>query len=638
MRLFVGSRQAIVDLAQQLAWIGATFRSSEKVAKLEYSNVLTRCRTTNDGTKCLTIKFGHETIPSHPSYCWYPLFNDFVIAQGFPALERPKQESGLEIPLDLMAALGGARHITEFEGGLVMKGPSTLFIPTIQNKDLVVWHLIENSSRARIKYEVVRQYQNRVLLHELNHSKLQSKRTILGWWEVKETILGAQNTPYADLEWSEAKKTGRSFKVSQVALGFSKPFTAQVNFSSDGADNMLRYPCSGSFKTILRWAEEQTVVLYDYPKQRSWLVTALDVIMHVVRTRVHKRFYQKTGDQKVLPSALSGKHGRDLQEILMRNAPQTSLDDISIDQGGLTLKDAILDIWSLIERLAAKEEIKEATSGLEMRGTIKRPLYGWEYMDLVDGRNFRQKRQLIAIQHGGWINLVQDVGSIILYGNGFGDVIKPISEANGLCQKWRSLPAGKDYLAVECSTLETLYQEAGSRESRSFLTSTRLKWHHCGLLFGPCSSPGLPHCSCDRLQRLRVGSIHSKVKVPPRELPVNGCVIFGHSSTILKMVARLNQYEKQGLQHVAHISLKGKDLEPPSLVAEDRDLFPKGDLGADNSSNNDVGHVVAHHRQYPVTLNGEAAANSHRHSTTRRKGRLIGTIQSLIQSSSTRQP
>lgn len=480
-----GTIRATIDLIQQLAWIGTAFRLSSK-DRAENSKLVMKNNTTTDSGLRLEFNFENEPIPDDPHMCWYQLFRNPVIACGFPVPDKANEEKGLEMSLELMAALSGARFAIDFEGGLVMKGLSVLLLPVKQSSDVVQWHMISTPEGKRIKYEEARSFRGRALLHEVNHKSIQGTRAILGWWSTKVTNLGSQDAKYSDLDWSEACQIGRSVSLAGATFGFSKIFTAQVSFSTSGKDGRLRVPHSGPFTTVLRWAERQTAILYDYTDRRAWFVTALDVVMHVLHARQHLTPYQFRDEHVVLPASIAGKHGSSLRESLLANASKITLEKTSSDKPNFSLEDAILNIWALLERLSEKEEAEDAAPGLELRTTVKTPLYGWEFMDLLNESNFRHKQTMIPRKHGGWVDLANDSGSIVLFGSGFGEVIEPLLAGGSLCRKWSKLPIGEDYIAVECSTLETLYQEAGSRKTRKYLSSTHLQWRRQGMLFGRC--------------------------------------------------------------------------------------------------------------------------------------------------------
>lgn len=133
-----------------------------------------------DGT--FYMRFRTEPLPEGEDSCWYPLFVNPVIAQGFPTAPRKHHEAGLEIPIEMMMALGGARYAVDFEGGLLLKGLSSMFVPTKRYEESIQWHLIHHTCKSRLTYSQVKiQCPNRALLDEVDHDSLHNTRTFLGW-------------------------------------------------------------------------------------------------------------------------------------------------------------------------------------------------------------------------------------------------------------------------------------------------------------------------------------------------------------------------------------------------------------------------------------------------------------------------
>jgi hypothetical protein len=64
------------------------------------------------------------------SGCWHRLFRNPVIAKGFPIPSRTENNTGLEMPLNMMADLIEASRATTFDGQLVIKGFCTMLVPT----------------------------------------------------------------------------------------------------------------------------------------------------------------------------------------------------------------------------------------------------------------------------------------------------------------------------------------------------------------------------------------------------------------------------------------------------------------------------------------------------------------------------
>src|SRR5205814_10229216 len=130
----------IVELAQRLSLIGAALTLSPLGEQVAYSKAIINSKSASQ-SPAFDITFRSE--PLHPAEdpCWLPLFCNAVIACEFPIPGR-QDEMGLEIPIDIMAGIAGVRHAVEYEGGVVLKGFSTMFVPVKRKDDRVQWHLI----------------------------------------------------------------------------------------------------------------------------------------------------------------------------------------------------------------------------------------------------------------------------------------------------------------------------------------------------------------------------------------------------------------------------------------------------------------------------------------------------------------
>jgi hypothetical protein len=117
--------------------------------------------------------------------------------------------------------------------------------------------------------------------------------------------------------------------------------------------------------------------------------------------------------------------------------------------------------------------------------------------------------------NGGWSDLMTDVNAIVLFADGFGDVIRPGGELAGLCSCWRELPSGRDYLAANISILNTLQQRMGARKGNEHLLSHRFKWYSPSIIFEDCgkTSSGAS-CKCDRLQEVVPTKINNQYRHP----------------------------------------------------------------------------------------------------------------------------
>jgi hypothetical protein len=200
-----------------------------------------------------------------------------------------------------------------------------------------------------------------------------------------------------------------------------------------------------------------------------------------------------------------------------------------------TFKDLILNIWSLLEFLIDQN----ITSDQNMQGTsinnpLREYLNGWEFRAVVEERSpFRKKQTKLKRKSGGWPQLVQDIDALVLLADGFEDIIVPADEGNeGLCRLWQRLPTGLDYLATSTEIVKDLYDVAGCRLSRNYLSSTELQWYQGdSVLFDACLESNA--CRCNRLQQIFPKSAGTKIP-PPKHIVDKGAVIFGHPGTTIQ--------------------------------------------------------------------------------------------------------
>lgn len=182
-----GPGKAIIDVSQQLAWLGSACRASSPGCGLSYCDTLWSDdpSTTNQNEAMFHISY--RTVPFNENEhdrCWTHLIGNSVVASGFPIPERSEEMKGLQIPLQIMAALGGASSVFDNGKGFVLKGLYMAFIPVkrIANdgtQDQVQWHLLENGD-APISYEDI-ENTARLQRRDLDEKALASTVAFLGW-------------------------------------------------------------------------------------------------------------------------------------------------------------------------------------------------------------------------------------------------------------------------------------------------------------------------------------------------------------------------------------------------------------------------------------------------------------------------
>ena len=567
----------IVSAVSQLAWMGTALRTSAN-GHVQYCEPKLEAvlMTTVAEPVVFNVTFVISSPGDRDQSCWLPLFSNSVIARGFGIPEREDGEQGLEVPLEIMAALGGARHVSEYEGGLVLKGHSAMFVPISCQKSSVQWHLICASGEDRIPYrEASVQCPNRALVGQLNHEKLSTTRTFLGWWKEAQTHLATADVDYGNIDWSNAKEAGSPPRLTGGTVGVSKILTAQVNFHLGAKDGSYHYSQQGPFQRTIDRAEKFPVVLYDQKDRRAWLVSALAVILHIIQLRNHIKPFVVGGNDVQISPLDPSRQRHAAREAVVRNKSLKLFDCETNEEKEYCFRDAVLDTVSFLDRLREKETTIQASPGMAVHTTWQNTLYGWELMDVAEEeRHLKHKAQVLEKTAGRWYDLVKDVDAVVLFASGLGDIIRPRSESAELCRKWRSLPKEKDYLAVCVSMLENFYAKAGHRQDHQYLTSAKLQWHLGSMLFEPCADIASDDCQCDRLQQVYHDS-HGVLgrRTTPGSLEANGCVVFGqahHSFWGHKNVVR----RQNAVHTLPNTSIQNGGTITRSRIRDDRLLSP----------------------------------------------------------------
>ena len=570
----------IVELAQELAWIGAAFRTSPYGKKLAYCKPAIE-RVGRRQKHSFRITFKPKALHSSETPCWLALFSGASIARGFPIPER-EQETGLEISLELMAEIAGVRHAYVFDHGIVMKGFSNMFLPIKRSGDRVQWHLISSPHcNTRLSYqEVLVQCPNRALLEEVDLECIKSSRPILGWCTPATSLLGSDRADYESIDYSGACHADSPLKFSGATFGFQQIGLAQFDVTLGPKDGKCHFQRSGPYERIIFAAEKTPIVLYDTAEKRAWLVPASEVMLHMARHRARLAPFKINGERVKLPATKAA--WLSATDILLGNA------SIELSQyENYTFKDMIIGIWSQLEFLVDVNVQKERAPGMEVHGTQRDAIQGYEFKAIVEERSpFQRKQSRINKTSGGWTTLVRDINALVLFAKYYGEVIQPLRHneridqgPQRLCSGWSKVPKGKDYLATTVKIIEDLYDIAGYRLDRTYLTSTHLQWHRGrSLLFEPCKTPAALQCQCTRLQRIIPKSIIGS-PTPPGLLDPDGAVIFGQSGSSVQEVITTQKPEATSIYSQPNINF----LSPVDLH-QDPDDAPSSDTSESKCS------------------------------------------------------
>lgn len=181
-----GSPEFLCSIGQQLAWLGSVCTLPEQ--GLCYCDTVWNDTPAVDGAG-VRFEITHRLSPfdkDEEKPCWHALFGKSVVATGFPIPERTYDDKGLQIPVEVMAALAGvslAVNVGSPLDGFVLKGDKLAFIPVERRDNHVQWHLIERGGET-VEYAHLDQANIRPLGPDrLDEAAINSTVAFLGWTE-----------------------------------------------------------------------------------------------------------------------------------------------------------------------------------------------------------------------------------------------------------------------------------------------------------------------------------------------------------------------------------------------------------------------------------------------------------------------
>lgn len=187
-----GPMTSVVELGEQLAWLGAALRTPPQGHGLAcccpFISFPADDRDLSLYMKgwrpVVKFKIGfRDEIQQDPGrlngICWHNLFKNPMVVKGYPIPAKVETGTGAEIPFNIMAGMARAQRVECFKGMTFVKGFSTLLVPTKRTGDMIFWHLFYNKDGQRISYLDS-------TITSLGYAKsldLEQCRHVLGWCE-----------------------------------------------------------------------------------------------------------------------------------------------------------------------------------------------------------------------------------------------------------------------------------------------------------------------------------------------------------------------------------------------------------------------------------------------------------------------
>ena len=312
----------------------------------------------------------------------------------------------------------------------------------------------------------------------------------------------------------------------------------------------------------IRWAATRFVSLVDVEKRRSWLIDGAAALLYLVLSSIkylqqHKVFKnlllfkweelqqhreQWPPEDRAL-AILSDETNMD--QILYKN-PAERWEEETIDEAGnsstitkskrthILFSQKVRETYSILEQIVDRQEEAASADGvrLNLRKLPNRQIEGFDFIDI--GGDCDPIEPYVHTLHDfgkGWVDFIEEISAVALFGKGFGDIIQPACTNGYLCSHWPQVPNDKDYLAVCVPTINRLLREENTCKAPWRIIND-IYWHTPGKTFEPCECDTVPSRTiCDRVQvllpmtcQILWGSNFSS----PSYLEQRGGLIFGH--------------------------------------------------------------------------------------------------------------
>lgn len=211
--LIKGKLDFVLETAEQLGWLASALRPSPHTdAVADCYPSITDLRVSKGKEKqssdyllsaSCSMDFKFELAPDSKApedpkqgFCWSNMFRNPVLVSGYPIPQRSNPETGLEISLGFMSLLIDSPEVFQVAETRILKGFCSLLVAVEVTGDLVMWHLLFNSSGERIScFDSRLEGMDMSRAADLSLQDLESRRHVVGWCGDVKEYSGKQPIP-----------------------------------------------------------------------------------------------------------------------------------------------------------------------------------------------------------------------------------------------------------------------------------------------------------------------------------------------------------------------------------------------------------------------------------------------------------
>jgi hypothetical protein len=559
------------DILSAISWICAAVRHGEREG-LSVSKVYIETSPISDALPRILLKLCPLTPIDENGLCWHSLFAHTVIAYDFPISDR-KKGRGLELLFQNMLMLARSLRLTEYDNGLVAEGLDNLIIPVdeLEEDNGLQWHL-EWKTPSSSPFDILAgdSFLSRYKTKDLQ--KLADSRTFLGWTGNALVTLGTKrfNSDFTvdRLKISEApplRDLGFRVVSHSITLGtYAIPgvaFQGQITMAQSFDGN---YTATRKFDKRLcdrlQDSARRNVIITNRRGGISWYVPEASVILYMIQVYIKKRGYKVlqaenenspvelsslyANQQDVLPDSLYADQQSDGGQAAEKILKACMKARIFNEDESFQLKDLISKF--LLELETQRQERSQVLKvARQLKKAAPGSIVGYELLHVVLETPNLLAKVIQFADHQPWTFLADEAPVLIV--EDFGQAIVT-NEPHVLCDRWRQVPTGRNYLVAAAPAIQHLIESRGG-----FKLSDQVLWDFSNSLIDSHQignkSPVLHTqrlCSVEsRFNRWKRGQIDPR---PMLNAASSGAFIFG-SPVLTKPCNAI--FEHTGMQMVS---------------------------------------------------------------------------------------
>ncbi|KAJ0425969.1 hypothetical protein BJY00DRAFT_324414 [Aspergillus carlsbadensis] len=551
-----GTAYTLAEIGEQLAWLGAALQSSpypdgvtsmqagiktlwviHDNSKFPGDGFLSEVLCGLEFKVCAPESNARTSGPNSNGECWHSLFRNPVLVRGFPIARRASElgsATGLEIPIHMMARLARSRVLNSFCGRTVLKGFSTLLVPTRRLDGVIVWHLIHDEYGDRVSYLECLQEPH---IHQIPVREIQKARHILGWCSKARFLAGTASANY-DVTSSRLPRARSGSLLQQASISGGQAISGGEPFSVGYKDSPPHISRMGYIRK-LKWISRKFVVLWDEGTKRGWLLNGTTALLHLVRASLEhdskdkfsSQFLFRVGDMEEAPPNATYESDSAIRVLLsdlnrkLRIYPEKD--------GYIQFEDRVEHIYGLLAQTIDHQAHALSSYNAQSSNVSRAHLEGWDFHDLASDMDPVHPRTFPLGTLGmAWIELARSIHAVTLVGRGFGDIMTP---AKPSCTQWATLPMGKYYLAVSASDLMDIMDAVGDASTIPPRLTDNLLWLNTATMTPDGCCQGGGQCTEDHVDVVQVllpPDINHASKKRYTCPPEDGAVVFGHNENV----------------------------------------------------------------------------------------------------------